>query len=151
MNALEVENDDSIPLSVIDLTSRGDHASVSIMVDSEWYVASGGETLAALLDMDVADIHYAPVGVFIHPDDITHSPLELGSTGAGLIVRFLHRTHGYVRIQVAVARSRHLHDCWNLHLRLVDADVTELTRERTGSGSKAKQGESRSIDRLSVP
>jgi len=144
MNALEMKNDDSISLTAVDLTSHADHDSVSIMVDSEWYVASGGEALAALLDMDVTDIHHAPVGVFIHPDDITHSPLELGRTGDGMILRFLHRTHGYIRIQVAVSRSRYLHDCWNLQLRAVDADVSELTRGGTGLVPAAQQGEPRS-------
>lgn len=150
MNALEVKNDNSISLSVVDLTSHGCSPSVSIMVDSEWYVASGGEALAALLDMDVSDIHHAPVGVFIHPDDITHSPLELGRTGDGAILRFLHRTHGYVRIQVAVSQSRYLHDCWNLQLRAVDADVLELTRGGKGSCPTAQQGELRSTEDLSV-
>lgn len=150
MNALKVKNDNSISLSVVDLTSHDLGPSVSIMVDSEWYVASGVEALAALLDMDVSDIHHAPVGVFIHPDDITYSPLELGRTGDGAILRFLHRTHGYVRIHVAVSHSRYLSDCWNLQLRAVDADVLELACGGVGSGPQVQQGESRSTEGLSV-
>jgi len=143
MNALDVKNDNSLSLRVVDLTFHGNHDSVSIMVDSEWYVASGGEALAALLDMDVSDIHHTPVGVFIHTDDITHSPLELGRTGDGMILRFLHRTHGYIRIEVKVSQSRFLHDCWDLQLRAVDADVSELKRGQTGFGPTAQQGEAR--------
>ncbi len=150
MSALELNNENSISLSVVELPPHEDDDSVSVLVDSEWYVASGGEALAALLDMDVADIHHAPIGVFIHPEDITYSPLELGRTGGDLILRFLHRTDGYVRVRVSVMRSRYLPDCWNLRLRPAEADVLELSRGGTGFGSNARQGESRSTEGLSV-
>ncbi len=150
MSALEINSNSMISLSVVDHIPHLDDGSVSILVDSEWYVASGGEALAALLGMDVSDIHHAPVGVFIHPDDISHSPLELWRTGGDLVLRFLHRTDGYVRVQVEVAQSRYLPDCWNLSLRIVEADVLELACGGMGLGSKARQGESRSTEGSSV-
>ncbi len=150
MSTLELDNPDPISLSVVDLTASRDDDSVSVLVDTEWHVVHGSEALAALLEIDVTNIHDQPVGVFIHPDDITHSPLELGRTGDEMILRFLHRTDGYVRVRVSVERSRYLPDGWNLKLWPVEADVLEIEHEGASFGSRIWQGEYRSTERLSV-
>ena len=138
------------PLTVVEAELPLDQETVTVMVDAEWYVASGAEALAALLDLPIREVHHAPIGAVIHMDDITHSPLELWRTGDEVVLRFRHRTHGYVRIAVSVSPSRWLVDCWNLRLRAVEADILELAYGGTGFGPLTQQGEYRATEFLSL-
>ncbi len=149
MRTAEKNLDIQLPLSVVEADLPLDCETVTVMVDAEWYVASGAEALAALLDLPVREVHHAPIGAVIHVDDISHSPLELWRTGDEVVLRFRHRTHGYVRLAVSVSPSRWLADCWNLRLRAVEADILELAYGGMDFGPHALQGEYRVAEHLS--
>ena len=150
MGTAEKQLDMRAPLTVVDADLPLDRETVTVMVDAEWYVASGAEALAALLDLPVREVHHAPIGAVIHMDDISHSPLELWRTGDEVVLRFRHRTHGFVRVAVSVSPSRWLVDCWNLRLRAVEADILELAYGGKDFGPKAQQGEYRATEHLSL-
>jgi hypothetical protein len=150
MNALGLRIDPRDSRRAVDPFPCADDEAEHVVADSEWRIISGSGTLAALLDMDVCDIRRTPVGAFIHVDDLTHSPLELWRTGGERVLRFRHRTDGYVRIQLSVSRYQPLPECWSLQLCGVDADVVEMTRGETSFGSGAQQGETRSTEELST-
>ncbi len=96
---------------------------IQVRVDSEWKILNGREHLAKFLDIDESEMADIAIGELLHPDDVGISPTAIRNLGEPVILRFLQRTDGYVRLSVCIAQTD---EGWLMSLSDVDAEVVDL-------------------------
>ncbi len=96
---------------------------IQVRVDSEWKILNGRERFAEFLDIDGSEMADVAIGELLHPTDVGISPTSIWNLGEPVVLRFLHRTDGYVRLSVGIARTD---KGWQMTLSDVDAEIVDL-------------------------
>jgi len=93
---------------------------IRVVVDAEWRILQGTELLAAVLDLDEAEVGASSIGRLLHPDDISISPTTIARRASPTSLRFRHGSYGFVRLDTHICS---MGDGWRLSLRETEAKV----------------------------
>jgi len=98
---------------------------IRVMVDAEWRILRGSDSLAVLLDLDEAEVVASSIGRLLHPDDIAISPTTIARRSSPTSLRFRHGVHGYVRLDAHICS---MGDGWQLSLCESEARILSFPR-----------------------